>query len=914
MADVRQGLVSYWPLDVDNGGTTPDLAFGNDLTAVNGPAVVEGKFGSAFSFNGTSQYLTTSHEFTDYAVKGLPIYVAGAYTVSLWVKGAAQTAKYLFAEGSTTSANPLFLLQTGQQSANNAKADVFIRANGGTTLLNHPFSSAVVFDNTWHHIAWVDDRGVGRLYVDGVLSLATNYTYSPGSFSMNTTTIGALVRSSVGGYFAGAIDEVAIWERVLTPEEIDHVRTNGIAKPVPPSLPVITIAPTDIVRQNGDTYLFRATAIGTRPLSFQWNKNGSPIPDATASGVMTASYRISNLTTNESGDYYSVTVVNSASSTNSANATVTVEPDGTPNLASGLISYWPLDVLNSDVTLNTPDLYSGNSLVLTNMDAGSLIPGQTSNALTFDGVSQFIFRSNGAPVYNNLSHSVAFWVRGTGLTQNDRRIYGEGSSVNTLPIFSLGTDPAGSAASISVFIRNDVSGTPINGRLSTRAALDLNWHHVVWTDVNGRGKLYIDGVMDETDFSYTRGSVTMNRTAVGALLRAGPGNYFWGDVDEVATWNRALTWTEIQEVLTQGVPVPTGPVSPTILAQPVDRTNNVFTGDTVTFSVEAAGGTPLYLQWRRNGNDIPLAANPTATTNTLVLTSVQPADSGDTFSVVVTNANGSVTSRVAQLTVLPYTPLTKGEALKLDFGLRNSPNGFPGWSEMTLDMNGTNFAGVGVTVTPIGGSLGDRNRATPTNNPPVFSQAQLYQDFLYQSSVTDGTGMRILIERLAPNTPYGLTVWCWDRDNRDARIADWIETASGEPATIQTGFTWDGNLWPTNDYDSTFGALLVSSPTGKLQLEGRKNGGAGVSVFVNGLRLVAQPDLRITAAEQAGDKLRLAVECQYPGQTVTFEERDSLDSGTWGPPAAGGIVETHGPVVIAEFPVGEGAKFYRVKN
>ena len=51
-------------------------------------------------------------------------------------------------------------------------------------LVNHVVSSAVVFDDTWHHIAWVDDRGTVKLYVDGDLD-AANFNYTPsGTFTL----------------------------------------------------------------------------------------------------------------------------------------------------------------------------------------------------------------------------------------------------------------------------------------------------------------------------------------------------------------------------------------------------------------------------------------------------------------------------------------------------------------------------------------------------------------------------------------------------------------------------------------------------------------------------------------------------------------------------------------------------------
>jgi pectate lyase/pectin methylesterase-like acyl-CoA thioesterase len=80
-----------------------------------------------------------------------------------------------------------------------------------------------------------------------------------------------------------------------------------------------------------------------------------------------------------------------------------------------------------------------------------------------------------------------------------------------------------------------------------------------------------------------------------------------------------------------------------ILTQPVSRV--AFTGDTITFSVAARGVPPPSYQWLKDGAPIPGATAPS-----LVLTDVQLGSSG-TYSVVVANTLGSITSDPATLTV-----------------------------------------------------------------------------------------------------------------------------------------------------------------------------------------------------------------------------------------------------------------------
>ena len=88
------------------------------------------------------------------------------------------------------------------------------------------------------------------------------------------------------------------------------------------------------------------------------------------------------------------------------------------------------------------------------------------------------------------------------------------------------------------------------------------------------------------------------------------------------------------------------PAAVAITAQPASRT--VFAGQTATFSVTATGSPALTYQWRKGGTAI--AGATAASFTTPVLTA---ADSGASYTVVVTNPVNSVTSAAATLTVNP---------------------------------------------------------------------------------------------------------------------------------------------------------------------------------------------------------------------------------------------------------------------
>jgi uncharacterized delta-60 repeat protein len=88
--------------------------------------------------------------------------------------------------------------------------------------------------------------------------------------------------------------------------------------------------------------------------------------------------------------------------------------------------------------------------------------------------------------------------------------------------------------------------------------------------------------------------------------------------------------------------------APTITAQPIGQT--LLVGSNSTLTVTATGTAPLAYQWRKDGDNLS-GANGTSHT----VTAAQTNDTG-AYTVVVTNAVGSVTSTVAQVNV-GYAPV-----------------------------------------------------------------------------------------------------------------------------------------------------------------------------------------------------------------------------------------------------------------
>ncbi len=120
--------------------------------------------------------------------------------------------------------------------------------------------------------------------------------------------------------------------------------------------------------------------------------------------------------------------------------------------------------------------------------------------------------------------------------------------------------------------------------------------------------------------------------------------------------------------------------TPTILTEPVDRAAVV--GNPASFSVVAGGSDPLHFEWQKDGSSIGGATNSTFTISNVVAT-----NSGG-YRVIVTNSFGSVTSRVAQLSVSflqihQYAGITILGIPGKTYRIEASPEAGGSWSVLT---------------------------------------------------------------------------------------------------------------------------------------------------------------------------------------------------------------------------------------
>ncbi len=208
------GLVSWWPGE----GNAKDIVGGNDGELVGGVSFAPGMVGQAFRFDGlTGCVINDQPGMTS---------VLDSYTMEFWARPSAERASTPEANsGIAGIAGQRFAIfpHNGQLGAVGSGVSVGLN---GVSVFEHGsvyLSSLLVYDapiRDWTHVVVVYENRRPRLYLNGVLvrvGLASTRSSYPSTWFGES---GPDRVNSADGYYAGLLDEVRIYNRPLSPAEI----------------------------------------------------------------------------------------------------------------------------------------------------------------------------------------------------------------------------------------------------------------------------------------------------------------------------------------------------------------------------------------------------------------------------------------------------------------------------------------------------------------------------------------------------------------------------------------------------------------------------------------------------------------------------------------------------------------------
>jgi hypothetical protein len=214
---IDYGLVGYWSFDEGAGTTAYDASGKGNNGTIYGAKWTNGKFGQALSFDGRDDYV----EIGELA----PTYM----TIGAWIKTTSTTYNLpIVAKLDKTNFRGFFLTINANWpgvivgSIRFALYDTSNMDRCQTSNLN-------VNDGNWHYIVATYDGSYGKIYLDGTLVKSCSHTAGYTNPTTEPLLIGRHSKYSVDNtlYFNGLIDEVRIYNRALSEEEIRYLYNRG---------------------------------------------------------------------------------------------------------------------------------------------------------------------------------------------------------------------------------------------------------------------------------------------------------------------------------------------------------------------------------------------------------------------------------------------------------------------------------------------------------------------------------------------------------------------------------------------------------------------------------------------------------------------------------------------------------------
>jgi hypothetical protein len=198
------GLVAAYGFEEVSGATVTDRSgTGNTGTITGATRITPGRFGSALSFNGSSNFVSIPDSASLHLTTGM--------TLEAWVYQAINTE---------------YRTVVLKEATGNLAYALYGASTYGTSAVHRPSSwlgsddlggVAALTANTWKHLATTYDGTIWRLYVDGVEVSSKPYT-KPIPTSNSPLKIGG--NALWGEFFSGRIDEVRVYDHALTPAEV----------------------------------------------------------------------------------------------------------------------------------------------------------------------------------------------------------------------------------------------------------------------------------------------------------------------------------------------------------------------------------------------------------------------------------------------------------------------------------------------------------------------------------------------------------------------------------------------------------------------------------------------------------------------------------------------------------------------
>jgi hypothetical protein len=204
-------LIAYWRLDEAEGDIAYNSASENHGLLSGNPMwrPTEGKAGGALQFDGVNDYIGTEFVLNPWYER---------FSVFAWVKGGAP-GQVIICQTDGLGTGGTWL---GMTVSDGNLISGLVPPKVGRSVVFPLESQYLIADDQWHHIGFVWDGMYRALYADGteVAKDTQALTLAPLQYADGGMYIGAGKNLEAGTFFSGLIDDVRIYNKALSAEEV----------------------------------------------------------------------------------------------------------------------------------------------------------------------------------------------------------------------------------------------------------------------------------------------------------------------------------------------------------------------------------------------------------------------------------------------------------------------------------------------------------------------------------------------------------------------------------------------------------------------------------------------------------------------------------------------------------------------
>jgi hypothetical protein len=227
------GLKAYYKMEdtsspcLNNSTSTDSLGTSSDGTVTGGAFDQTGKILKAITLNGSSGYIQLGSSTSQWQF----MYSQGvSCTISMWIKQPVildtQTTVTLFGTYNGSNDGMAVNVNGGSTTANKVFV-TYVNSSGGTRYQDTAWDDAYADDLNWHHFVITQDATSAELYVDNVKQATVNNSSTPSGTAVSSPMILGRYPSQNIRYANTTFDEVSIWNRVLSTNEISTLYNSG---------------------------------------------------------------------------------------------------------------------------------------------------------------------------------------------------------------------------------------------------------------------------------------------------------------------------------------------------------------------------------------------------------------------------------------------------------------------------------------------------------------------------------------------------------------------------------------------------------------------------------------------------------------------------------------------------------------